>query len=309
MLIALLCATERGRRFLNKLFELSPQSEIVVFSFREESWEPPFLDDIRRLAAVRGALFHEARDVGGASLREFWERWPVDLLLAVNWRYLVPPAVYRRPRLGSFVFHDSLLPEYRGFSPTVWAMINGEDHTGVTLFEMSERADAGDIVDQRRVPIDVDDTIAEVTERVTHAYLGLLEQNLPVLLAGSAPRKPQDAARATFACKRMPDDNEIDWSAPTARVRDLIRAVTRPYPGAFTYLRGHRLRVWAAEMPRDERRYVGRIAGRVVQIRPGEGVVVLTGDGSLLIKEVQLDGGDAVRAADVITSVGENLGR
>src|SRR5207247_5205011 len=135
-----------------------------------------------------GGQFHEARQVGSSRWQEFWEANPVDLMLAVSWRYLIPRSVYGRARLGTFVFHDSLLPEYRGFSPTVWSIVNGEDHTGVTLFEMDRGVDTGCVVAQERVPIGPEETIATVMERVTQGFLRLLERSLRDLLAGTAPR-------------------------------------------------------------------------------------------------------------------------
>src|SRR5436309_9099782 len=188
--------TMRGATFLKRLRDLSSQSHLVVFSFREEPWEAPYLDDIRQLTLSYGGQFFETRKVENET--QFWESTAVDLMILVSWRYMIPPRVYRRPRLGTFVFHDSLLPEYRGFAPTCWAIVNGEDHTGVTLFEISEEMDAGPVVDQERVPIGPIETIAEVLERVTDAYLRLLERNLPRLLAGSAPRAAQDHRRATY---------------------------------------------------------------------------------------------------------------
>lgn len=148
MHVVLQCATRRGYQFLKKLIELLPDADLTVFSFPEEPWEPPFLKDILELSRSKDFQFVETRQVHNKSLRQFWEGSTVDLMFAVSWRYLIPERIYSRSRLGTFVFHDSLLPEYRGFSPTVWAMINGEDHTGVTLFEMAEATDSGDIVDQ-----------------------------------------------------------------------------------------------------------------------------------------------------------------
>src|SRR5262249_44273378 len=154
--------------------------------------------------------------------------------------------LYERARLGAYVFHDSLLPRYRGFSPTVWAMINGESETGATLFAVSEEVDYGDIIAQSRVSINSDETIAEVMERVTDAYLLLLEQNLPRLMSGNVPRTPQDHLRATYTSKRVPEDNRIMWNSPTDVIHNLIRAVTRPYTGAYTYLDDMKLIVWSA---------------------------------------------------------------
>lgn len=305
MHIVLLCATRRGYRVLEKLIALAPDAKLTVFSFREEAHEPPFVDDIRGLAESHGAQFFETRKV--SSKGEFWESTPVDLMLVVSWRYLIPAEIYRKPARGTFVFHDSPLPAYRGFAPTVWAIVNGEDHTGVTLFEIADAVDSGDIVAQQRVAIEADDTIAEVIERVTAAYLDVLAANLPALLDGSAPRAPQDQTQATFTCKRLPDDNQIDWTQPTATIYNLIRAVTTPYPGAFTTLAGRKLTIWRARPV--ERRYVGSVPGRVVEIKPGEGCVVLTGDGALLVSEVQLEGEGRSEAPAVLNSLAQTLGR
>jgi methionyl-tRNA formyltransferase len=305
MHIALACATRRGYRMLEKLIALAPDAELTVFSFREEAHEPPFVDDIRALAEGHGARFFEGRRVEAP--KDFWESAQVDLMLVVSWRYLIPEAIYRRPVRGTFILHDSLLPTYRGFAPTVWAIVNGEDHTGVTLFEIADDVDSGDMVAQKRVPIAPDDTIADVLEAVTRAYLAVLEDNLFPLLDGSAPRTPQDHTLATFTCKRTLDDNKIDWTQSTAVIYNLIRAVTMPYPGAFTTLGGQKLTIWAARPV--ERNYVGRIPGRVVEFRRGEGSVVLTGDGALLITEVQREGEARVNAADVLNSLSQTLGR
>jgi methionyl-tRNA formyltransferase len=309
MRIALFCATQRGYLFLQKLAQLLPQSDLIVFSFRETPWEPPFLDDIRKLALASGNQFFEVRQVGNQQWRQFWETMDIDLMFAVSWRYMIPSTVYRRPRLGMFVFHDSLLPKYRGFSPTVWAMINGEDHTGVTLFEIAEQMDAGDIVAQERVPIGPDDTIAVVLKRVTQTYLDLLEQNLDDLINGTGPRRPQKHCHATFTCKRLPEDNQIDWTASSENIYNLVRAVSAPYPGAYTYLSGRKMLVWSAQRVAGNRCYVGRIPGRVIEVRPGEGSVILTGDSVLLLTQVQTEGDEIICAADALNSLAQTLGR
>src|SRR5216683_508707 len=298
MRIVMLCATQRGLLILRKLKELAPAAELSVFSFPEEPWEPPFLEAIRDQTLAFGGAFFEARRVGIERWKPFWESVGADLMLIVSWRFLVPPEVYQRPRLGTVVFHDSLLPAYRGFSPTVWAMINGENHTGTTLFRISEEVDAGDIVDQEPVPIGAEETIATVMERVTRTYLRILERNLEGLLKGTAPRRPQDHARATYTCRRTPEDNQINWHASTRTILNLIRAVTAPYPGAGTWLGHRRITIWAAQAAVPALEYSGRIPGRVVEFRPGVGAVVLTGDGSVLVTRAQVEGGPAVCAAD-----------
>lgn len=286
--IALLCATARGEACLRKIAALLPHARLTVFSFREEPWEPPFFKGIREFSEQASFAFHEAKSLAAAQGAAGWRTSPPDLLLAVNWRYLVPREIFSLPRMGAFVFHDSLLPAYRGFSPTVWAMINGQSQTGATLLEMADGVDAGGIVDQAAVPIGEDDCIGTVVQRVTDSYLELLERNLTGLLAGFACPKAQDSRLATFCCKRLPEDNRIDWKMPAEQIHNLIRATTRPYPGAFTSLSGRQLKVWSARRVEVVKSYVGAVPGRVVEIIPGEGVLVLTGTSPLLLCEVQL---------------------
>ncbi|MCB9453222.1 MAG: methionyl-tRNA formyltransferase-like protein [Anaerolineaceae bacterium] len=309
MRIALLCATRRGYRFLEKLSALAPEHDLTVFSFRETPWEPPFLEAIADLSRTIGAQFIEARSVSAPELRVFWDETPLDLMFTVSWRYLIPADIYQRPRLGAFVFHDSLLPTYRGFSPTVWAMMNGEDHTGVTLFEMADDVDSGDIVAQKRVPIGETQAIGTVMEKVTDAYLDLLAENLPALLAGTASRTPQHHEDATFTCKLLPEDHVISWTDSTPTIYNLIRAVSAPYPGAFTTLNGQKLTIWEAEKVIPQPDYVGRIPGRVVSFQNGKGAEVLTGDGVLRLIRVQLEGEPIQPAEAVLNRIGYTLGR
>lgn len=309
MRIALFCATRRGYRFLQTLHDLMPDAELCVFSFREERWEPPFLDDIRRLTLECGGQFYESKQVGAPRWDEVWANNPVDLMFAVSWRYIIPEKVYERARLGAYVFHDSLLPEYRGFSPTVWAIINGEDHTGVTLLEMAGDYDTGDIIAQSRVPIGPDDTIADTLERVTETYLTLLRTHLPALVSATASRTPQDESRATYTAKLLPEDFRIDWNWPTQRIYNLIRATTAPYAGAYTTLEGQKLTIWSARLLENLRRYVGRVPGRVVEFKADTGAVVLTGDGALLLTQVQPVGGESLPAAAILNKLSYTLGR
>jgi len=289
--------------------DLLPQAYIMVFSFPEDPWEPPFLEDIRTLTLATGGQFREAKQVGNHRWSKFWESTTIDLMFVVSWRYLIPAKVYQRARLGTFVFHDSLLPKYRGFAPTVWAIIKGENHTGVTLFEISEEMDTGDIVGQERVPIGPDEAIEVVIERVTRTYLTLLERNLEGLTKGTAPRYPQDHSQATYTCRRLPEDNLINWNSTSTSIYNLIRAVSYPYPGAYTYLSGQRIRVWSAQPVPNACPYVGRIPGRVVDVRHGEGSVILTGDGQLLLTQVQKEKGETVCASEILNSPSQTLGR
>ncbi len=310
MHIVLLCATDRGLQFLGKLVSMLPAgSRLTVVCFREEPVEPPFFEAVKSAATTAGARFFESRNVAGPPMADFWAGENVDLMFAVSWRYMIPREIYDRPKLGTFVFHDSLLPAYRGFAPTVWAIANGEDHTGVTLFRIAEEVDAGDVIAQRRIVIGPDDSIAAVMSAVTATYLVLLGENFAALASGTARATPQNHAAASYTCKRLPGDNALDWAAPTARIYDLIRATGHPYSGATTTLAARPLIVWAAERLTHTKPYAGRVPGRVVEVLPGKGAVVLTGDGALLLTRVQAESGEERCAADVLDSISMTLGR
>ena len=305
--IVLLCATRRGYLFLQQLYKISPDSEFTVMSFKEEPHEPLFLDDIKRFTKSINGKFIQARKLNSKKLVPFWKSKPVDLMLVVSWRYLITPEIFNLPRLGTFVFHDSLLPRYRGFSPTVWAILNDEKQTGVTLFKITNKVDAGKIIDQKTIPIESNDAITNIIEDITKAYLILLKRNFKKLINGKIIYHSQNRNKATFTCKRLPQDNLIDWSKSSNSIYNLIRAVTHPYPGAYCYLNGEKIIIWSAKKISRFPQFVGRIPGRVIDIKPNKGVVVLTGDSGLLLTRVELEGKQEVAADRVLNSLNFTL--
>jgi methionyl-tRNA formyltransferase len=295
--IALLCATRRGIAVAERLRALCPDAQIALCSFPETPGEPRYLDDLAALAATTGRRLSVARQVAAA---DCFDGGPFDLLLAVSWRYIVRPEVYGRARCGAYVFHDSLLPKRRGFAPTPWAIIEGASATGVTLLEMAEAVDRGRIVDQAAVSIAPEDYISAVLARVTEVYLLLLERNLPALLSGTAQFRPQNEADATFGRKRGPEDYRIVWGAPAGDIFNLIRACSTPYPGAFCVRAGQRLTIWKSDPPQRVQPGAGSAAGHILERVTGQGARVATGDGSLLLREVQVENGPVTRADEIL---------
>lgn len=171
-----------------------------------------------------------------------------ELIVVIGWYYMVPRALRELAPRGCVGIHGSLLPRYRGGAPLVWALINGEPEAGVSLFHLGDGVDDGDIVAQRAFPVAPGDTIREALERATAASVALVEEFVPRLLEGTAPRLPQDHSLATHFPQRSPADGRIDWSWSAERIRNFIRAQTRPYPGAFTELGGKRVTLWDADV-------------------------------------------------------------
>ena len=165
-----------------------------------------------------------------------------DFIFSFYYRRLLSPPMLATAARGALNMHGSLLPHYRGRAPVNWAILHGETSTGATLHYMSAKPDAGDIVAQRAVPIGPDDTASVVFDRVTQAAASLLDDVLPSLADGTAPRSRNDIAAGSYFGGRRPDDGRIDWNAPAAAIHNLVRAVAPPYPGAFCEVGNRRIR-------------------------------------------------------------------
>ncbi|HUI68286.1 MAG TPA: formyltransferase [Nitrospirota bacterium] len=209
--------------------------------------------------------------------------WNPELIFSFYYRNMIKEEILNVPRLGAFNMHGSLLPKYRGRVPINWAVLHGEKESGVTLHYMVKRADAGDIVDQEAVPIGPEDTAQDVFRKAVKAARLVLERRIDDLANGTAPRRRQDESQATYFGGRKPENGRIDWTHSADRIYNLIRAVTHPYPGAFTLASGNKLFIWQARPVKDIK---GR-PGQVVSVNP---LRVATGNGSLEIVSLQWEG-------------------
>ena len=206
-----------------------------------------------------------------------------DLILSVYYRHMISSRILALARLGAFNLHGSLLPKYRGRAPINWAVLHGERRIGMTLHRMVKSADAGPIVDQEGVDIGPRDTAEQAFRKVLPCARRVLARQIDALLAGTAREAPQDDSQATCFGGRTPEDGRIDWTQTSAQIFNLIRAVTDPYPGAFTDAAGARLMVWWAE-PVSGRRGA---PGEVLSVDP---LIVATGDGALELTKTEWRG-------------------
>ena len=185
--------------------------------------------------------------------------------------------------------HPTLLPRHRGRAPIPWAILTGLARTGVTLFEIVDAtADSGSIVGQVTLDIAPDETATTLFARIADAHVELTQELLPQTSRGTAPRIPQDPSRASSWPRRTPADGIIDWDTRAPYLYDWVRAQTRPYPGAFTFLGDEKVIVWSAR-PVDLADAAP--AGTVVEVGPG-GPVVACGEGALVLEEIQTSAGE-----------------
>ncbi len=239
----------------------------------------------------------ETTDINGEETLEAVGSLDPELVFVVGWSQLVREPFLVLASEGVFGMHPTLLPRHRGRAAIPWAILSGLARTGVTLFEIvDETADSGAIVGQVVVDIGPHETAETLFERVSDAHVELIREFVPQLLTRTAPRSPQDPSRASSWPRRRPADGIIDWETRAPHLYDWVRAQTRPYPGAFTFLGDEKVVVWRARPVELE---AAAPAGTIVASRP-EGPVVACGEGALLLEEVE------TRAAEL--AVGVQLG-
>jgi len=231
---------------------------------------------------IRTANLNSPQDV------EHLRKLAPDLIVVVGWTRLLRPEVLAIPRRGCVGFHASLLPKGRGRAPVNWAILRGETVTGNTMMYLAAEADAGDIIDQRTIAIEPEDTCATVYARVAQAGAEMLAQHMDGLLSGTAPRRPQGKDAGPLLPKRTADMGITDWNRPARAVHDWIRALTHPYPGAFTLWGRNKLFLWRSDAPAGKS--TGADPGVIVGTED-EALIVATRDGCLRVTRVQDEGG------------------
>jgi methionyl-tRNA formyltransferase len=208
-----------------------------------------------------------------------------EVIFSFYYRNLLSKDILMIPSVGSFNLHGSLLPAYRGRSPVNWVLVKGEQRTGVTLHHMVEGPDAGDIVGQKEVLIEFEDTAYTLYQKLCMKARELLEELLPLIKKGIAPRVAQNLKQGSYYGGRKPEDGKIGWSWPVMQIYNLVRAVTEPYPGAFTYLpEDEKMFIWWAlpEKGRLSKSPVGALEFEK------ENVYVRTSDGRLKLLDIEM---------------------
>ncbi|KRV50466.1 methionyl-tRNA formyltransferase [Wenjunlia vitaminophila] len=274
MRVALFGYQTWGHRTLTALLGSGHQVVLVVTHPRSDhAYEKIWDDSVADLARDHGVPVLLRNRPDDEELMAALRAADLDLIVANNWRTWLPPAIHTLPRHGTLNVHDSLLPAYAGFSPLIWALINGEPEVGVTAHLMNDELDAGDIVLQRAVPVGPEDTATDLFHRTCDLIGPIVTESLALIASGRTDWTPQDRGRASFFHKRALRDSLIDWTWPAAAIERLVRAQSDPYPNAFTHHRGQRLRVLSARVSRQA---YGGTPGRIF-IPEDDGVVIVTG--------------------------------
>ena len=224
-----------------------------------------------------------------------------DVGVVVAYGHILAPALLALPRHGMLNVHPSLLPELRGAAPVQWAILNGLKQTGVTIMQMEARLDSGPILLQIPHDIDPEVTGGELSEHLSEMGAQALVEALALLETNGLQRRPQDHARATYAPKLTRDVARINWTHPAERVARVIRALD-PKPGAWSELDGREVKLFGARIADD--------SGGPGEIRmTDDGLRITTGQGAVLVEEVQPAGKPRMPAADWLRGRGARKGQ
>jgi len=234
----------------------------------------------------------------------------VDAGVVVAYGRLIPRELLRNPAHGMLGVHPSLLPRYRGAAPVAWALLNGETTTGVTIFRLNERMDAGDVVSEQPVAIEPGEDAQTLSHRLSHLGAQELLRILDAVAEGRATFVPQDESRATLAPKLTKANGRINWDQPAATLERLVRAMI-PWPGATTSWRGRSLKIWNASLEETPALPQTTQPGAILRIS-SEALAVAAGRGVLKVTELQPSGrrrmGIQAFLAGYQLKVGERLG-
>ncbi|WP_207060751.1 methionyl-tRNA formyltransferase [Motiliproteus sp. SC1-56] len=220
-----------------------------------------------------------------------------DLMVVVAYGLLLPKAVLDIPRLGCINVHASLLPRWRGAAPIERALLAGDEETGITIMQMDEGLDTGDMLLKKRCPIAADDTSHKLHERLMGLGAEALDEALENIALGRAVPEPQDETRACYAAKLTKAEGALDWALPAAELDRRIRGLN-PRPVAFSDLNGERVRIWDAFLTKESSE---RPPGELICAEK-EGLKVATGSGVLVITRMQLPGKKQLPVADLLNA-------
>lgn len=259
--------------------DLHPQINAVIIG-KDSAVQNDYSSEIQTWAEQHQIQFYFRTEVAPLALQ------PAKLNVAIGWRWLISLEI------PLIVFHDSILPKYRGFNPLVSALINGDSQIGVTALVGTDEFDQGDIVGQRIIPVQYPIKIEQAIDLISNEYALLLNEVLQQFIQNKLTRTPQDESQATFSLWRDADDYRIDWQQDSAIIKRTIDALGFPYQGASTLMDDVLVRIFDAQIVPDVP-IVNRTAGKVL-FKHDDGYVIVCGSGLLKVKAFYNEQGDLI---------------
>ena len=246
----------------------------------------------------------QEKDLNSSHFKRELEKLDADLFVVVAFRIL-PTSLISIPKLGSINLHGSLLPAYRGAAPIQWALINGDEETGLSTFFIASKVDTGAVICQDRLPMRPSDNYGTLSERMGILGSILLVETINLIENGAATAIKQNDNQATLAPKITKDMTIIDWSRPARELHNLVRGLT-PTPGAATIIKGKRIKIKETRVDNDDNGS-NYSPGEITTIKKSI-VTVQTGKGHLLIHSVQMEGKKTMDIGSFMNGFSLNIG-
>ena len=259
----------------------------TVFTHRDKANENTWFNSVSEFCRKNNISYYYGEEYNNDEITKIISKYNVSVIFSFYYRNMIPDKILNIPKYGAINLHGSMLPKYRGRAPVNWQLINGETKGGVTLHCMTDKPDAGDIIDQEPVVISKKDNPLTLYSKLDIKAKLILERNVDKIVIGKYDRFAQDHLIATYYGRRKPKDGLIDWSWNSKKIFNLIRGVTKPYPGAFTYCLGKKLIVWEASIVRNGKIALGKNLGTFCNHRSK--LHVKTGDGIIRIDKFNYD--------------------
>jgi methionyl-tRNA formyltransferase len=248
---------------------------------------------VKKYAVSRGLNVLQPKNLKAPEFLETLEKLQPDLQVVVAFRML-PESVWAMPKIGTFNLHGSLLPKYRGAAPINWAVMQGEQETGVTTFFIKHEIDTGDILFQEKMPIGENETAGEVHDRMMHLGARLVLKTVQAIERGDYVLQKQDESQVSKAPKIFHETCRIDFNQPAVRIHNFIRGLS-PYPGAWTLLRGEELKILRTIAEITPHDYA---PGEFVHDR--KTLKIVAADGFVNVLELQLQGRRKMKVVDFL---------
>lgn len=246
---------------------------------------------VKELALQHNLPVYQPEKLRDGRALEIFRSLKPDLAVVVAYGRILPKELLEVPPFGCINVHGSLLPKYRGAAPIQWSVLNGDPSGGITTMYMAEGLDSGDMILQEETPIGENETSGELYERLSQMGASLLLETVKRVLAGNAPRIPQEESQATLAPMLEKSMGQLDFSKPAFAVHKWICGMN-PWPAAFTLLDGMPVKVYRSHIVQGE--------GEPGTILPGKGLTIACGQGAVELLEIQAQGGKRMAAADYL---------
>lgn len=266
---------------------------------RKRTLTPP---PVKKVAMAHDVPVYQPEKLSDSETLNTLLNMEYDLIVTAAFGQLLPKALLDHPKYGAVNVHASLLPKYRGGAPIHQAIIDGESETGVTIMYMVERLDAGDMIAQQALPIEDQDNVGTMHDKLSALGTKLLSDTLPSILNGTNPRTAQDDTKASFASNIQREDEWIDWSQDARTIFNHIRGLS-PWPVASTRFDDKVMKIYAADIVKDITGEAGKIIGTTKKQ-----IIVGTGSNeSIALKEIQLAGKKRMPTANFLSGYQEEL--